>query len=359
MAIVDKAAQEAEAVARVQSGAVPPGETADALDVPGDVALAPAEPIARAEPEAKEPPTPPTRSKFDDKRAEITARFRESRGQEPAETEEKIDDYIRAGLPPLEPEPEAEETSAENSAENSAETGAEQAASVTEETTPRKFKLKVNGQELELSEEELIANAQKSLATDNILDKAKSKLADIDRLEQQIRQRATQPANQDGHHADPQRAAPELSPDLPDPQNQSVEDNLIETIQFGDPAEARQKLRNTIAAESSQVVKQELLAQRLRDEGARTAKLLKDFGEQHADIASDPNARAVIEVTTLQLQTEDLIALGLDPNQIRPDKQPPQPGDIAAAHRYYRAMGMSVRSPQVMLEEAVDKYQTW
>jgi len=134
---------------------------------------------------------------------------------------------------------------------------------------------------------------------------------------------------------------------------------LIETIQFGDPEEARALLGSTIAQQTTAAVQSELLAQRFRDEGARAAKTLKDFEDANPDIAKDPRARAAIEVDIFDQQTEDLKAIGLDPARIRPDGLPPTPGDIAEAHRYYRAQGMNVRSPATMLENATKSFLDW
>jgi len=57
-----------------------------------------------------------------------------------------------------------------------------------------------------------------------------------------------------------------------------------------------------------------------------------------------------------RLQAEDLRDLGLDPNNLRTDGQPTTRGDVAAAHRWYRAQGMKVRGPDKLLETAVDHF---
>lgn len=353
-----KAEQDAEARARSEAG-IDPGETAGALDVIDDGARgAPPDPAARQtapEGEHAAKPAPPAKSAFDQRRADIVARFRTSRTEEAEAARDDISDFARSGMPP-EFEPPAPPV------EPAAEPAADPAAPLEDPPASQTYKVKVRGQEIEMSQEDLIAHAQKSLAGDSYLEEGKSKLKEVDALLRETRDKASR-AGQDGaHHAAPQSAQPAepASPDGADPQH--PEDpiaKLIETIQFGDPAEARELLQNTIEGVANKAVATNLESQRMQDEGARAMKVLTDFEGQHPEIAKDKRARAAIESDVFDLQVEDIAALGVDPAKLRPDGQPPTSGDVALAHRWYRAKGFKVRTPQELLETATKNFMDW
>jgi hypothetical protein len=361
----DKVAQEAEAAARQAAGASPGETTAAALAVvehgaPQDPG--PAHPAPTGTPPAEpQRPVPEPKSKFDSKRDEITARFRTDRLAEAEEAPDDISAFTRSGLPPeLAPEPAAEPA-------EPAEPPAEGEPAAPE--PPQLIKLKVHGKEIELPLDQVIAKAQIAVAADNVLDEAKTKLGEVNSLLAQTRDKVARGDQQSGQHQPQpqptaQPAQPQPAPaDLPNQEDPL--DKLIESLQFGDTQEAKTLLRKTIAEAATspeviaQTVQQQMLNERIRDDGARAAKVLLDFKEKHKDLAEDPMAQAAMEATMLQMQTADLTALGLDPNRIRPDGLPSTPGDIARAHQFYRAQGMNVRSPQTMLEESRDKLLEW
>lgn len=350
-----KEQQAAEATARTNAG-VQPGESL-ATDVIDDVGVDPApSPQRQAQPEPEARPTPPARSQHDSRRDDIVARFRTDRAAIQDEQRDDITDFARSGMPPEFTEPNApviEEIEPEPAA----------ATAPAPAAAPQKVKLKVRGQEIEVSLEEALAHAQISYAADNYLDEAKSKLGEVNQLLTQTRNSAPR-AGQDGAHpAAPQGAKP-TDPDDPaavDPPQHPEDpiDNLIQTIQFGDPEEAKVLLRDTIAGEATKAVSNTLDQRALIDEGARTAKVLKDFEIANPEIAKDDMARAAIEARVLAIQREDIKALGIDPATMRPDGLPPTPGDIANAHRFYRAKGFKVTAPADMLQTATDSFLEW
>jgi hypothetical protein len=305
---------------------------------------------------AAEPPPPPTPPPFISKRDEILARYRENRNQ-PDEQQDDISDFAREGLPPdfvaqePQPEPEPEIVSDQDAP-----------------PTPQRVKLKVFGEEKEMSLDEVIAKAQIALAADDVLDKAKSRLKEVDDLVAQTKDRVarTDPAGRPaGHDAQPSpspQAQPAVDPNAPDPADVDI-DQLVEAMQYGDPADARTKLRNTIDSRVGVAVEAQvnraLQISRLQDEGARTAKVLADFKAKHADIAADPLADAAIQTRMYQIQVEDLRAIGVDPAQIQTPTGQVTPSDIAQAHRFYRANGFNVMKPEEMLNKALDDFQAW
>lgn len=354
--------------ARAQSegrASIPAGErdvalhTGEGGDPPESGRQAPPQPQRTTEPPERQAPVV-GKTPGDVKRDEMISRFRQDRATETNE-DTAVDEFSKTGMPPELVEAPAVEQQAEPAPAEGAEPQPE---------APRKFTVKVGGKTFELTEEEIVANAQIALAADNILDTAKNKLKDIEILEQQMAQRRGQVAEHQrdpsGEHQPATQPARQTAPAGSDAQHQGEDlTKLIEAIQLGDPTEAATLLQNTIAAARTQpqevaaLVEQKLVEARLRDEGARTAKVLEDFKVKHKDLAEDPDSSAVIEATMFRLQAEDLRAIGLDPTNLRTDGQPTSKGDVAAAHRWYRSNGMKVRPPEELLSSAVDHFTKW
>src|SRR5579885_904241 len=354
--MIPKAQQEAEAAAREQAG-ISPGETAAAVEVADDTP-APAEAAApqpapqtvqkQDEPAPVAPPRPTPQARRD----EIIARFRASRTEEINAERDDIAEFTRSGVPhefepaaaeaeaAVQPVPEAPEAPDVPEAPEAPEAPqAPQAAAPAAQTV----KVKV------------IAQAQVSLAAKTILDDAKQLRSELQSL---VDQRKVQRPDQPGHHAGPSEAQPELTPPASEAPNQDPYEKLVQEIQFGDPAAAKTLFGQTIQQEVARQVSQNLVAQRLQDEGVRTAKILKDFEEQHPDLANDEMARAAIERKVVAMQIDDLKALGVDPAKLSTDGRVTS-DIIAEAHKYYRANGYSVRKPDVILKEATDAFMAW
>lgn len=340
-------AQQAESDARTKAG-IDPGENAHALDVVDDVGGAPDPGPAPRVPQDDAAPLPPARSRFDQRRDEIVARYRTERTVEADADRDDISDFARSGLPPdFDPQPEPEP---ESQPEPQPQPG------------PQTVRVKVHGQEMDLPLEDVIAKAQIALASENLLDETKSRLKEVDSLLAATRAnvaRADQPGQHQARPQSTQTTEPALDPGADPEHHEDALAKLIETLQFGDPAEARQLLQNTIAESSTKAVQEQLLIQRVRDEGARSAKVLKDFMTSHADLAKDPMAQAAIERQVYDLQIEDLKAIGFDPANIQTPSGVVTPADIADAHRYYRANGYEIRKPEALLEAATASFLTW
>jgi hypothetical protein len=188
-------------------------------------------------------------------------------------------------------------------------------------------------------------------------------LNDVNTLLRETQNRAARPAPGGEPHSPANAAQPTGTPTEPaeaQPQGDPF-GKLIETIQFGDPEEAKQLLQKTIGMTTAQMVQAGLQQARFRDEGARAAKTIKDFEAAHPDIAKDSKARAAIEQDIYDQQRVDLEEIGVDPNTLRQDGLPATPADISNAHRWFRVeQGMtSLSTPQQMLEKAHDSFLEW
>lgn len=367
---VDKAAQEAEAQARQNAG-IDPAENAYASEGSDADGGAPAE-GATARPAAPAadgdaPRAPPiARAPRDSKFTDIVGRFRQHRGEEAdadAVDAAQMNEFVRSGMPPEFTESNAPVTEAAPEPQGDAPAPATDAQPPA--PAPQKLRLKVHGEEKEYSLDEVIAQAQIALASGNLLETSKGKLKEIDDLLAQTRdrvQRADQPAQHQVRQDGTQSAEPAAPAQAP-PNQEDPLGKLIETLQFGDPGEARNLLENTIQQRVdtgiNKAVPAALRAERFKDEGARSQKVLAAFLEENADLANDPMANAAIERNVYDLQVEDLKAIGVDPSRIPTPTGQVTPADIATAHRWYRTEGFKVRDPATMLTTARDNFLKW
>jgi hypothetical protein len=313
------------------------------------------QPAPRAEPTAEPAPTPIRADNPNvTKRNEILARFREERERSAEEDREDISEFARSGMPPefdQEPEPQ-EQGEPQDAAPPETETQPESA--------PRMVKVKIRGVEKEITYDEAIAEAQKSLAGESYVDEGRSKIKELDDLIRQARTqisapRESQPPTPGGQPSTQPTDQPTGDPQQPE----DLIGKLIETMQFGDPNEARPMMENVISTMAKQIVQREMVEQRLKTEGARSNKVLKDFVEKHADLANDPKSEAVIQRTLYDMQLEDLKAINVDLTKIPTPSGQLTPADVAVAHRYYRSEGYGVREPKEMLERAVEEFLEW
>ena len=365
-----QAAQAAEAAARSASGsAIPPNETAAALDAPSDTPQDPgpgrsAAPAPAAEEAAPERALPPVGSLGNDKRNAITARFRTARAETPPD-DEAISDFTRSGGMPEDFRQAAGEQPAEG--DGAPQPGNEPPAVAAPEPAPapeppKTVKIKVRGEEKEVPLDDVIAAARKAYAAEDYLDEAKGKLNEVNSLLRETKDRVTRPT-QDGqpqatlNGAQPADPAQPVDPSL-QPQESPVK-KLVEAIQFGDPAEAEALLTNTIREAAKATTREEMLAQRIQQDTVKAQEAVKTFTETHADIANDRKSRAAVEADIQEQQAEDLKALNVDFNKIRQDGQPATPADIANYHRLLRANGYNVKSPAQMLETGIKNFLSW
>lgn len=296
-------------------------------------------------------PTKPLRF-TDSKRNAIVSRFREQRSTEADEDVAEILAFAHNGIPPeLLPKPaKAAEPEPEEPAEDDTPPA---------DAPVKRTKVIVRGREMELSDEELLAHAQKSLAADDYLGEAKGKLDEVNALLRDTRTRAA-PASTSPHTPAPQAGERTDQPtDTPaeHPARKPMS-KVVELIQFGDPEEAAAELDRTIDERAAQRSGQALQRERLRNETVRSHRFLQEFATEHADLAQDEFASAAMEKRLFQLQREDLVKLaksfGKDESVV-----PTSPQGIAQWHLYYRTEGHPVRDVPSLLRQTKDDFVTW
>lgn len=357
--------QEAESFSRAQERgtAAPEPVTAPPADTttPEPIVAAVAPEPVQADPEAPPAPRGPTRSAADGKRADIVARFRDVRtnNNDAADDVAEINAFANQGLPPemvRAPEPPAPVVEARVE-DQQADPEAPPAPRVE---APAKRKVVVRGQTLELTDEEFLAAAQKGLAGEDYLGEAKRKLDEVNALLRDTKTRAA-PSSPDATH--PGAPAPGQTAEQPappaDPAHSGLDlSQVVEQIQFGDPAKAAELLAQAISTSAAQHSNETLQNERLRNEAARSQRFLKEFEGKNPDLADDPIANAAIERLLYDFQRDDLVKLmaasGVDESRV-----PTNPNQIAKWHLHYRTEGQSVRDVPTLLKEAAGKVRDW
>ena len=257
-------------------------------------------------PAVEEPPAeqrePLRMSPGDAKRAEFAARFAQERADAEQDTMTPFDgDWtnqenmygVHGRQPQQQPVPGAAEPGVPAHA---LEAPADDGGQGQEPVQRRLIPLKVHGQTYFVTEDQLIAEAQKSIAAGNLLEGAKD-------IHRNARQHANRPRNDlqsDQAREDAQHQGDPLRP-------------LVEEFQYGDPDRAAIGLRNTIADQSSRMVKEEMLKERMRDHLARSQHALNEVIAENTDLKDDPDVEAAVTWRMQRYYREDLAALGLDP----------------------------------------------
>jgi hypothetical protein len=202
---------------------------------------------------------------------------------------------------------------------------------------PRLVKVKVHGVEMHIPEDQVIAEAQKSLAAGNLLESAKEVLSG-----------ARQPT----------------APAAPQPETPVTDDSytqLAQTLQLEpDAAVAGAKLKETIVNETAKA-RQEAAREagrqvRLENELAASQRALQGFEKAHPELAADEFARDSI---TTQVQREINADLAAAVSQGILKELPKTQDERNGLHTQLRAFGAPVRSIGDIFDAAGTKYATW
>jgi hypothetical protein len=210
---------------------------------------------------------------------------------------------------------------------------------------PKLVKVKVHGREMLLPENEVIAEAQKSLAAGNLLESAKEVLAGVRPQRTDVRDRMseeTDPASDIRHPASDPFVA------------------LAQTLQMESADSAATKLKQAIESETAKA-RQEAAREaarhvRIETEVAVSQRALQAFERAHPDLASDEFARDAI---TTQVQREINADLQAAVTQGILKELPKAQDERNGLHTQLRAFGAPVRSIGDIFAEAGSKYATW
>lgn len=389
MTTPSKAEQAAEGAAREEARAQQQIENGIEPGMVSTEAEVPPEPIAETAPDVEgqiptqsksaprnadatpKAPLPRQMTPADRSRMEIAARIRQRRngGQDQGQGQEddgSLEQAMRDELPPelaeAPPAAKREPAEEEGEAEVEVDASAQTPPPPPEPSQPvAKRKLKVLGQEVELTQEEIESAARKTLAAEDYLEKARKRMEDASAIQQEVitlqrqllAERAGQPPKSPGDATNTQTT------DGADDQADGVESHdpaqdVIETIQYGDPADAKEKLRAFIKAEAEQQARAALTTNRNETELERSQRQLKEFQDQNAELAADTMARNAIQGRIMELQRDDLLNLGY-----KAENLPIDLSELANMHLRHRGQGHNVRQIGTLLTTARDDYVKW
>ena len=355
-----KSAQETEATQRgiprpdsdLDAAALQPdvdGETGDARIADGP-ALQPSDTPADDDLQ----PERVFRSPKDDIRSEIAKNFRTRRDKNDAEAQEDARELQSlAGMPP-----EFQDLVVEDTQAAPLQQQQDQPAPQGEPQEPARRKVKIRGEERWLTDDELLAAAQKGLAGDDYLGEARATLEATKALKSELEAMRAAPA---GKHPAGDGAQPGEIDGQPGDGEHPASDpykDLIEKLQYGDPNEAANDLRKLVATAVPALSKEEIIRQRLADEHTRSMQTLKGFQDTNPDLANDHMATAAIRAKLFELQRDDLVKAGFDLSSLNAN-DPRSPDLIANAHLRARASGASVRGVGDLLNEAKAEFVKW
>ena len=214
-----------------------------------------------------------------------------------------------------------------------------------------KRRLIVRGQIMEMTDDEILAAAQKTLAGDSYLDEAKAILAEA----KGIRKARTASENQQPGSQEDVQALDQDDPAADDAQHPEPSfRDVVQKIQYGDPEEAAVELEKLVDDRATKRVS-ENHAKRLFDQDlARSQKALKGFIDTNPDLANDKIAAIAIERGMYDLYEEDILKLGMPK-----DKIPTDPATLANWHRWYRVHGHEVRNTADLLNLSKQRFEDW
>jgi hypothetical protein len=221
-------------------------------------------------------------------------------------------------------------------------------------------KIKVHGREMFLPEDQVVAEAQKSLAAGNLLESAKEVLAGVRGQMPDVRGQRSDVRGQMSEGADPtsdiRHSTSDLRPLTSDPYVA-----LAQTLQMEPADAAGTKLKQAIEAETNKA-RQEAAREaahrvRIETELAASQRALATFEQAHPDLAADEFARDAI---TTQAQREINADLQAAVAEGILKELPTTQDERNGLHTQLRAFGAQVARPiGDIFAAAGGKYAAW
>lgn len=309
-------------------------------------------------------------------RDEITARFRRQRKEDESGAKEDLAEFNQEGFPiELTEQVSHEPVQAVEDEEPPQPVVAVEPEPEDEEPGEPVYVIKVRGKEIELTEAQLealadkvpgegtvVERAQKAAAGDDYLRESRALLDETKRLLE-----TAQRGSPHAKHPGAQEATRTTEPATAEGETVEHPDDpfakAVEAIQFGQPEEAAKILREavtrTTATQAKGVSEDTIVAQQMNIEQERADRAGRAFEEANQELAKDPFARDAIINQCIRLQVEDLRGvyqqLGIDEATLPFPKTNEQ---VIHYHKFYRTKGLG-RDPTVLLNAAKDSFVQW
>ena len=281
-------------------------------------------------------------SPADQARMDMAKRFKRQGAEEDVPFNGNMNDpemiHGQFGRQALEPEPVDE--------------GAPIAKAVIAPAPEAKRTLTVRGKQVEMTDNEILAAAQKTLAGDSYLDEARTLLEEAKQIKAERAGRA--PHHPEGeHNQGTQDDGQDF--DAQDRQHPDELEEAIEQIQFGDPKEAAAKIRNVIKGVSEKEADEGQMRRLVKNDITKAQAVVKSFSDANPEIANDPIAAQALEQFVYKATRAEIEKLdGIDASKI-----PQNSAELANWHRFYRINGREVSTPAQLLETAKGEYLKW
>lgn len=216
---------------------------------------------------------------------------------------------------------------------------------------PKTRTLKIRGQDVVMTEDQILAAAQKTLAADTYLEDAR-------KLLEEAKQIKAERAGRDPQHPEGQSSTQDDGQDI-DPQSRthhpaSETKEIVEKIQFGDPDEAAALLDQLIDKRAGKRAEEGHVERLFNNDLAKSQKALKDFRDANPELDNDEIAAQIIEANMYKIYREELLSLGLDEAKL-----PKTNAELANWHRLQRIHGFAVSDTPKLLTEAKARLDKW
>lgn len=218
--------------------------------------------------------------------------------------------------------------------------------------TAKTYKIKVRGQDVTLTEDQLLERASKVEAADSYLAESRQLLEEAKTIK-------AERAGRDRQHPDGQSSTQDDGQDNDDRQNQTRHPapdfkSVVEKIQFGDPEEAARDLEKIVDNAANKSANEGHIARLFNNDLSKSQKALEDFRAANKDLDGDELAEAGMEKIMYKLYEEELVNLGYEQAQI-----PKDPKTLANWHRFARINGHEVSPTANLLTKARERFDEW
>jgi hypothetical protein len=339
--------QMAEANARAEAAGTVPGDeiVSDINDATGEEGdNGSPQPRVTEDDDSPARPKPIHMSPADQARLDMAKRFRRQSVEDDVPFNGNMNDpemlYGKAGREQLEPEPDAPDLLVPD------------VKAVIQPDAPKTRTVTVRGKAVEMTDDQILAAAQKNLAADSYLDEARDLLQEAKQIKAERAGR--DPQHPEGQNSRTQNDGQDIDPDEARQHPDELEE-AIEQIQFGDPKEAAAKIRKVMKTVSEQEADEGQMRRLVKNDIARVQTVLKTFSDANPEIANDPIAAQAIEQFVYRLTRAEIEKLG----DVDASKIPQNPAELANWHRFYRINGRSVSTAEALLEGAKGEYLKW
>lgn len=217
---------------------------------------------------------------------------------------------------------------------------------------PRKFRIKVRGQDRELTEDELIARAQKVESADDYLAESRRILD-----EAKARRRSGQnvaPSEDDIDNGDDGGAETRGGNTGGDPDGIDELAGVIEEIQLGDPREAATKIAKVIDDRVRNGARTVSFEDQVKADFSRSMSEYEAFVKANPELVKDEATQGAVRALLFDEYRKDLREIGLKDDEI-----PTNPEHLAGVHRVHRVRTGRLRDTTALLTAAKGSFQSW